>query len=87
MTKDDLIKEFDRLIEAHYSKEIDSIDEWLREIIYLKYNVFKKLTIPVVVGQSELLAAYQNFIDWNEEHDRKASTSARIEAFIASNCE
>ena len=49
MTKDDLVKEFDRLIEAHYSEEIDSRDEWLREIIDLKDNVVKKLTIPVVV--------------------------------------
>lgn len=46
MTKEDLIKELDRLIEAHYNEEIDSRDEWLREIIYLKNNVVEKLTIP-----------------------------------------
>ena len=39
-----------------------------------------------VSQQRELLEDYQHFIDWNEEHDRKASTSARIESFIASNC-
>lgn len=55
MTKEDLVKEFDRLIEAYYSEEIDSRDEWLREIIWLKDEVVNKLTIPVVVGQSEQL--------------------------------
>lgn len=50
MTKEDLVKEFDRLIEAHYSEEIDSRDEWLREIINLKHRVVKKLIIPVVVS-------------------------------------
>lgn len=54
MTKEDLVKEFDRLIEAHYSEEIDSRDEWLREIIYLKDNVVKKLTIPDVVERSPI---------------------------------
>ena len=49
MTKKDLIKEFDRLINAHYDNEIDSRDEWLREIIWLKDEVVKKLTIPAVV--------------------------------------
>ena len=39
-----------------------------------------------VSQQRELLEDYQHFIDWNEEHDRKASTSERIESFIASNC-
>jgi hypothetical protein len=51
MTKEDLIEEFDRLIEAHYSEEIDSRDQWLREIIWLKYEVIKKLTIPDVGKQ------------------------------------
>jgi len=55
MTKGDLVKEFDRLIEAHYSEEIDSRDEWLREIIDLRYNVVKKLIIPVVGVRSEQL--------------------------------
>lgn len=45
MTKEDLIKEFDRLITAHYEEEIDSRDEWLREIISLKDDVVKKLII------------------------------------------
>jgi len=39
-----------------------------------------------VSQQRELLEDYQHFINWNEEHDRKASTSERIESFIASNC-
>ena len=44
------------------------------------------LLIQRVSQQRELLEDYQHFIDWNEEHDRKASTSERIESFIASNC-
>lgn len=55
MTKKDLIKEFDRLIAAHHDNEIDSKDEWLREIIWLKDEVIKKLTISAVVGQSDQL--------------------------------
>ena len=46
----------------------------------------KQLILSGVSQQRELLEAYQHFIDWNEEHDRKASTSERIESFIASNC-
>lgn len=46
----------------------------------------KLLGIADVSQERELLEAYQHFIDWNEEHDRKASTSKRIDAFIASNC-
>ena len=46
----------------------------------------KLFFIPDVSQQRELLEDYQHFIDWNEEHDRKASTSERIESFIASNC-
>jgi hypothetical protein len=46
----------------------------------------KKLTLTDVSQQRELLEDYQHFIDWNEEHDRKASTSERIESFIAYNC-
>ena len=46
----------------------------------------EQLTLTSVSQQRELLEAYQHFIDWNEEHDRKASTSERIESFIASNC-
>lgn len=61
MTKEDLIKEFDRLIEAHYDEEIDSRDEWLREIIDLKDNVVKKLTIPVVSNRREQLIAFEQW--------------------------
>ena len=46
----------------------------------------EQLAIHGVSQQRELLEDYQHFIDWNEEHDRKASTSERIESFIASNC-
>lgn len=46
----------------------------------------EQLILYGVSQQRELLEAYQHFIDWNEEHDRKASTSERIESFIASNC-
>ena len=46
----------------------------------------EQLILSGVSQQRELLEAYQHFIDWNEEHDRKASTSERIESFIASNC-
>ena len=46
----------------------------------------EQLTLTDVSQQRELLEDYQHFIDWNEEHDRKASTSERIESFIASNC-
>lgn len=45
MTKEDLIKEFDVLIKAHYDGEIDSRDEWLREILSLKNDVIKKLIV------------------------------------------
>ena len=46
----------------------------------------KLLGIGGVSQQRELLEAYQHFIDWNEEHDRKADTLQRIDAFIAFNC-
>ena len=49
-------------------------------------NLKEQLTLTDVSQQRELLEDYQHFIDWNEEHDRKASTSERIESFIASNC-
>lgn len=49
-------------------------------------ELVKKLIIADVSQQRELLEAYQHFIDWNEEHDRRADTMQRIDAFIASNC-
>tara|TARA_R110001606_G_C14975736_1_gene603753 strand:+ start:320 stop:586 length:267 start_codon:yes stop_codon:yes gene_type:complete len=55
-------------------------------IEFAKYYHKQKLTLTDVSQQRELLEDYQHFIDWNEEHDRKASTSERIESFIASNC-
>lgn len=54
MTKEDLVKEFDRLIEAHYNEEIDSRDEWLREVIDLKHSVVKNLIIPDVSTRTEM---------------------------------
>lgn len=51
-----------------------------------KEAVDELLVLFDVSQQRELLEDYQHFIDWNEEHDRKASTSERIESFIASNC-
>ena len=51
-----------------------------------KLSYEKAFSLNSVSQQRELLEAYQHFIDWNEEHDRKASTSERIESFIASNC-
>lgn len=70
MTKEDLVKEFDRLIEALYNEEIDSRDECLREIIYLKNDVVKKLTIPVVskcYTEKDMEGAYdKGFNDGNQ---------------------
>lgn len=63
MTKEDLVKEFNRLIEAHYSEEIDSRDEWVREIIWLKNEVIKKLTVPTVVRQNEQLKSFLDYCD------------------------
>jgi len=57
---------------------IDGFDEAI--------ELVKKFTLCAVSQHRELLEDYQHFIDWNEEHDRKASTSERIESFIASNC-
>lgn len=64
----------------------------IEEILLTDYGCFDDWTVDklcdlsIVSHQRELLEAYQQFIDWNEEHDRKASTSERIEAFLASNC-
>jgi hypothetical protein len=58
---------------------------WEKEIEELK-KAQSILTLTDVTQQRELLENYQHFIDWNEEHDRKASKSERIESFIAYNC-
>jgi hypothetical protein len=42
-----IIKELDKLIEAHYSEEIDSRDEWLREVIDLKDRLAKNNVVTV----------------------------------------
>ena len=106
MTKEDLVKEFDRLIEAHYNEEIDSRDEWLnvkdlieeaayaafnravelgeREIIYLKDDVVKKLTIPVVskcYTEKDMEGAYdKGFNEFYRQFPRTEQHAFRDEA-------
>ena len=70
----------------HSVNELELIIEQQAEELHLIKSGQKQLILSGVSQQRELLEAYQHFIDWNEEHDRKASTSERIESFIASNC-
>ena len=58
----------------------------LNEAMIFKLSYEKAFSLNSVSQQRKQLEDYQHFIDWNEEHDRKASTSERIESFIASNC-
>ena len=44
----DIIKELNLLIQMHYSGDIDSRDEWLREIIYLKSRFESKVNNGVL---------------------------------------
>ena len=44
----DIIKELNLLIQMHYSCDIDSRDEWLREIIYLKSRFESKVNNSVL---------------------------------------
>ena len=44
----DIIKELNLLIQMHYSCDIDSRDEWLREIIYLKSRFESKVNNVVL---------------------------------------
>ena len=44
----DVIKELNLLIQMHYSGDIDSRDEWLREIIYLKSRFESKVNNVVL---------------------------------------
>ena len=74
-----------------YKKELEDIKEYYQQStddLETIEDIDKALQLlqTDVSQQRELLEAYQHFIDWNEEHDRKASTSERIEAFITSNC-
>ena len=46
--KMDVIKELNLLIQMHYSGDIDSRDEWLREIIYLKSRFESKVNNVVL---------------------------------------
>lgn len=43
--EDELIAEITKLLDAHNSGEIDSIDEWYREMVYFRDAVVKKLNI------------------------------------------
>ena len=70
----------------HSVNELELIIEQQAEELHLIKSGQKQLILSGVSQQREQLEAYQHFIDWNEEHDRKASTSERIESFIASNC-
>ena len=63
-------------------KELEQTKQRMTDVV----DALNKLSIHGVSQQREQLEDYQHFIDWNEEHDRKASTSERIESFIAYNC-
>ena len=54
----DTIKELDKLIEAHYSEEIDSRDEWLREVIDLKDRFAKNNEVLDLVSQRYFIVSY-----------------------------
>lgn len=74
------------LILSGYARELGEGKDMVETTTKTAETIVKIFSIYGVSQQSELLEAYQHFIDWNEEHDRKASTSERIDAFIASNC-
>lgn len=55
-----IIEELEKLIESHYNEEIDSRDEWLREVVSLKERLVNKTNdIHDVSHQRELLKAFQ----------------------------
>jgi hypothetical protein len=64
----DIIKELDKLIEAYYSEEIDSRDEWLREIICLKDRLAKKNEVLDLVSKSFI-------IEWDDEYVNRSGTT------------
>ena len=64
----------------------DILTDLLRDDITKDKAIEELLVLCDVSQHRELLEAYQHFIDWNEEHDRKADTLQRIDAFIAFNC-
>lgn len=52
MIKDNELRaEITKLLDAHNSNEIDSRDEWYREMVYFRDDVVKKLNIHDVVGR------------------------------------
>lgn len=53
--EDDLRNEITKLLDAHNSNEIDSKDEWYREMVYFRDVVVKKLTIPVVSNNEAVI--------------------------------
>ena len=82
----DIIKELNLLIQMHYSCDIDSRDEWLREIIYLKSRFESKVNNVVlddVSKQSELLKAFIDFYNYRNTGD-KTINNDEIEIFIYS---
>ena len=82
----DIIKELNLLIQMHYSCDIDSRDEWLREIIYLKSRFESKVNNVVlddVSKQSELLKAFIDFYNYRNTGD-KTIYNDEIEIFIDS---
>ena len=82
----DIIKELNLLIQMHYSCDIDSRDEWLREIIYLKSRFESKVNNVVlddVSKQSELLKAFIDFYNYRNTGD-KTINNDEIEIFIDS---
>ena len=46
--EDELRAEITKLLDAHNSNEIDSRDEWYREMVYFRDAVVKKLNIHIV---------------------------------------
>ena len=84
--KMDIIKELNLLIQMHYSGDIDSRDEWLREIIYLKSRFESKVNNVVlddVSKQGELLKAFVDFYNYRNTGD-KIINNDEIEIFIDS---
>ena len=62
----DIIKELDKLIDRYYSEEIDSRDEFYREIVYLKDKVFAKNESDkhkLKEEQKSLLIDYNNYLN------------------------
>ena len=61
MNKEKLLKEIEKIINLHYNNEVDSKDESLREIIYLRDNV--KELLESVDLRKELLHYHEYLQD------------------------